>query len=99
VEEDNDGGQAPPERWEPTPPSPRAAVAAEEQVPGAGAGAPAAEWSTEEAAHVAEAPAHAAVVPTRAAEASRGVTVAALAVASALAEPSRKRKRGFTILR
>jgi hypothetical protein len=32
-EEESDGGQAPPERWEPAPPSPRAAEAAEEQAP------------------------------------------------------------------
>jgi hypothetical protein len=33
-EEESDGGRAPPERWEPSPPSPRAAEAAEETVPG-----------------------------------------------------------------
>jgi hypothetical protein len=41
-EEESDGGRAPPERWEPSPPSPRAAEAAEETAPGAGTGAPAA---------------------------------------------------------
>jgi hypothetical protein len=84
-EEESDEGQAPPERWEPAPPSPRAAEAVEEQVPGASAGAPTVGRSTEEAARIAE-------VPARAAEASEGATVAASAAASALAEPSRKRK-------
>jgi hypothetical protein len=91
-EEESDRGQAPPKRWEPAPPSPRAAEAAQEKVPGAGAGAPAAGRSTEKAARAAE-------VPARVAEASRGATVAASAMASAPAEPSRKRKRGFSTLR
>jgi hypothetical protein len=39
-EEESDGGQAPSKRWEPAPPSPRVAEAAEEQVPGAGAEVP-----------------------------------------------------------
>jgi hypothetical protein len=74
------------------PPSPRAAEAAEEQVPGAGAEAPAAERSTEEVAHAAE-------VPVRTAEASGSATVATSVVASAPVKPSRKRKRGFSTLR
>jgi hypothetical protein len=48
-EEGSDGGRAPPERWEPSPPSPRAAEAAEETVPGADAGAPAVRQLTREA--------------------------------------------------
>jgi hypothetical protein len=45
-------GDAPPlERWEASPPSPRAAEAAEETAPGAGAGAPAAGHPTREATH------------------------------------------------
>jgi hypothetical protein len=59
-EEESDGGRAPPERWEPSPPSPRAADAAEEMAPGAGVGAPAAGHPTREATHAAEAPARAA---------------------------------------
>jgi hypothetical protein len=53
-EEGSDGGQAPPERWEPSPPSPRAAEAVEETVPGAGAIAPAARPPTREATRAAE---------------------------------------------
>jgi hypothetical protein len=68
-------------------------------VPGAGAGAPAAERFTEEAVHAVEVPARAAEVTARAAEASGGATVAASVAASAPAEPSRKRKRGFSTLR
>jgi hypothetical protein len=64
-EEESDGGQAPPERWEPVPPSPRAAEAAEEQAPGEGAGAPAVGRPTEEAVHAAEVPARAAEAPAR----------------------------------
>jgi hypothetical protein len=45
-EEDSDGGRAPPERWEPSPPLPRAEEVAEEKAPGAGAGAPAARRPT-----------------------------------------------------
>jgi hypothetical protein len=87
-------------------PSLGAAEAAEEEAPGTGAEAPAAGRSTEEAACAAEAPARAvevpacaAEVPARVAEASRGAMVAASAMASAPAEPSRKRKRGFSTLR
>jgi hypothetical protein len=84
-EKESDGGQAPPERSEPAPPSPRATEAAEEQVPGSGAEAPTAGRSTEEA--------------ERAAGASGGATVAATAMALAPTEPSRKRKQGFSTLR
>jgi hypothetical protein len=66
--------------------------AAEEQAPGAGVEAPVTERSTEEAAHVAE-------VSARAAEASGSATAATSAAAKALAETSRKRKRGFSTLR
>jgi hypothetical protein len=52
--EESDGGRAPPERWEPSPPSPRAAEAAEETASGAGAGAPAAGHPTGEATRAAE---------------------------------------------
>jgi hypothetical protein len=55
-EEESDGGRAPPERWEPSPPSPRAAEAAEETTPG---GAPAAGHPTREATRATEAPARA----------------------------------------
>jgi hypothetical protein len=92
-EEESDGGQAPTERWEPAPPSSRAAEAAEEHAPGAGAEAPTAGRSTEEEARTAKVPVRVAEVPARAAEASRSATVATSAVASAPAEPSRKRKR------
>jgi hypothetical protein len=61
----------------------------EEQVP---ALAPAAERSTEELARATE-------VPARVVESFGGAMVAALAVASAPAEPSRKWKRGFSSLR
>jgi hypothetical protein len=54
-EEESDGGQAPSERWEPAPPSPRAVEAAEEQVPGAGAEMPTARRSKEGAARATEA--------------------------------------------
>jgi hypothetical protein len=53
-EEESDGGRAPPERWQPSPPSPRAAEVAEETVPGAGAGAPAARQIMREATRVVE---------------------------------------------
>jgi hypothetical protein len=53
-EEESDGGRAPPEMWEPSPPSPRAAEAAEETAPGAGAGALAAKHPTREATRAAE---------------------------------------------
>jgi hypothetical protein len=84
-EEESDGGRAPLERWEPLPPLPRAAEVAEETAPGAGAGAPAARRPTREA--------------TRAAKMAGGEAVAAPAVATAPAEPPRKRKRGFSTLR
>jgi hypothetical protein len=80
---------APPERWEPAPPSPRAA---EEQAPGAGAEAPAVGRSTEEAVRAAKVPAHAT-------EASGGATAATSAAVIAPVEPSRKRKQGFSTLR
>jgi hypothetical protein len=94
-------GSGSPERWEPSPPSPRAAEAAEEtapgigaeapgigaEAPGAGAGAPAARHPTREATR-------AAGVPARAAEMAGGE-----AAATAPAEPPRKRKRGFSTLR
>jgi hypothetical protein len=59
-EEESDGGQAPPERWQPAPPSPRAAESAEEQVPRAGAELPTTRLSTEGAVRATEAPARAA---------------------------------------
>jgi hypothetical protein len=75
-------GAGPPERWEPAPPSPRVAEEAEERVPGAGAGVPATRRSTEG--------------PVRAAEAFGSAAVVASAATVASAEPSRKRKRGFS---
>jgi hypothetical protein len=48
-EEESDGRRALPERWESAPPSPRAAEAAEETAPGAGAGASTARQPTREA--------------------------------------------------
>jgi hypothetical protein len=83
--EESDGGRAPLERWEPSPPSPRAAEAAEETAPEAGVGAPAVRQPTGEA--------------TRAAETTGGEAVATLAAATASAEPLRKRKQGFSTLR
>jgi hypothetical protein len=59
---------------------------------GAGAKAPAARQSTEEAARAAEA-------STPAAEASGSAVVVTPAAATASVEPSRKRKRGFSTLR
>jgi hypothetical protein len=53
---------------------------------------PAAEWSTEKAAHVAE-------VSARAAEVSGSATVATLVAASMPVELSKKRKRVFSTLR
>jgi hypothetical protein len=91
-EEESDGGRAPPERWQPSTPSPRAAEAAEETVPGAGTGAPSARQPTKEATRVVEAPA-------RAAETAGGAAAAALAAATTPTEPPRKRKRGFSTLR
>jgi hypothetical protein len=79
------GDGLPPERWEPSPPSPRAAEAAEET-------APAARQPTGEVTRAAEAPACAA-------ETTGGEVVATLAAATASAEPPRKRKRGFSTLR
>jgi hypothetical protein len=84
-EEESDGGQAPHERWEPSPPSPRAAGAAEETAHGTEAGAPAAGRPTGEA--------------TRAAEMAGGEAAATPAAATAPAEPPRKRKQGFSTLR
>jgi hypothetical protein len=87
-EEESDGARGPPERWEPSPPSRRAAEATEETAPGAGAGAPAAGRPTREATRAAEAPA-------RTAETAGGKAVATPAAATSPAEPLRKRKRGF----
>jgi hypothetical protein len=78
-------GSPPPERWEPSPPSPRAVEAVEETAHGAGAGETAARQPTRGA--------------TRATEMAGGEAVATPAVATALAEPPRKRKRGFYSLR
>jgi hypothetical protein len=86
------GGRAPPERWEPSLPSPRAAEAAEETAPGVGAGAPAARQPTREATR-------AAVAPARAAETTGGAAVATSATATTPAEPPRKMKQGFSTLR
>jgi hypothetical protein len=73
-------------------PSPRAAEATEETVPGAGAGAPAARRSTREAMRAVEA-------PTRAAEMDRGAATTTPVVATTSTEPPRKGKRGFSTLR
>jgi hypothetical protein len=81
-----------PPRGEPSPPSPRAADAAEETAPGEGTGAPAARQPTREATRTAEA-------PTRTAEIAGGEAVATPVAATASAEPPRKRKRGFSTLR
>jgi hypothetical protein len=67
--------------------------AVEERVPGAGARASNAGRFTEEVL------ARTTEWPARAAEASEGSMVAASAATSAPAEPSRKRKRGFSTLR
>jgi hypothetical protein len=85
-------GRAPPERWNPPPTSPRAAEAAEEQVPAAGAEMPATGRLVEKAARTAEAPAGAV-------GASVSAAVAVTGTAAAAPEPSRKRKRGFSSLR
>jgi hypothetical protein len=61
-------------------------------MPGAGAGAPAARKPMREATRAAEA-------PVRAAGMTGGEAVATPAVATAPAEPPRKRKRGFSTLR
>jgi hypothetical protein len=81
---ESDGGRAP-ERWNPSPPSPRAAEVVGEQAPMVGAEAPATGRSVEEAAH--------------AAGVSGSAAVAATSATAASAEPSRKRKRGFSSLR
>jgi hypothetical protein len=84
-------GGGPPERWVPAASSPRAVEAAEEQAPVAGADAPATGRSVGGVMRVAEAPA-------RAAEVSGSTVVAAAGAAAASAEPSRKRKCGFSTL-
>jgi hypothetical protein len=86
------GDGLPPRGGSLRPPSPRAAEAAEETAPGAGAGAPAARQPTGEPTRATEA-------PVRAAEMTGGEAVATLAAATASAEPPRKRKRGFSTLR
>jgi hypothetical protein len=91
-EEGSDGGRALPERWEPSPPLPRAAEEAEETVLRAGAGAPAARQATREVMRTT-------VVPVRTAEMTGGAAVATSAAATTSAEPPRKRKRGFSTLR
>jgi hypothetical protein len=53
-------GAGPTERWNPSPPSPRATEAVEERASTAGAGVPAAERSVEEAARAAGVPVSAA---------------------------------------
>jgi hypothetical protein len=77
-EEEGDGGRTLPEMWEPSPPSPRAAEAAEETAPRVGAGASAARQPTREA--------------TRAAGTTGGAAVAMPASVTMPAEPPRKRK-------
>jgi hypothetical protein len=67
-EEESDGGRTLPERWEPSPPSPRAAEAAEEIAPGAGVGAPTVRRPTREATRAAEMTGSAAVATPAAAE-------------------------------
>jgi hypothetical protein len=84
-------GAGPPERWNPSPPSPRVVEAAEKQALVAGAEAPAAGRSTEEMACTAEASA-------RTTEASGSTAVAMTGTTAAPTEPSRKRKRGFSTL-
>jgi hypothetical protein len=83
---------APPREVESPTPSPRAAKAADEQTPMAGAGAPAAGRSVEGAARAAE-------VTTSDAGGSGSAAAATTGATAALAEPSRKRKRGFSSLR
>jgi hypothetical protein len=83
---------APRERWNPPPPSLRDVEAAKEQALTVGAEAPTAERSVEEAARAAEVPASTAGASGSAAVATMGATIAP-------AEPSRKRKRGFSTLR
>jgi hypothetical protein len=85
-EEESDGGRALAERWNPSPPSPKAAEAVEEQAPAAGVEVPAAGRSMVKAARAAEAPVSAA-----------GALVSVVVVPP---EPSRKRKwGGFSSLR
>jgi hypothetical protein len=91
-EEGSDGGQAPPERWEPSPPSPRAVEAAEKTAPGAGVGALAARSPTRVATRAAE-------LPARAAEMAGGAAAATPVAVTTSAEPLRKRKWGFSALR
>jgi hypothetical protein len=91
-EEESDGGRALPERWEPAPPSPRAAEAAEETAPGAGAGALVARQPMREATRAAEARVHTM-------EVTRGAAVATSVAATTPVEPPRKRKWGFSTLR
>jgi hypothetical protein len=64
-EEESDGGRPPLERWNPPPLSPRAAEAAVELVPVAGAEAPTTGSSAEVPASAAEAPAGATVAPPK----------------------------------
>jgi hypothetical protein len=75
-EEESDGGRALPERWEPSPPSPRAAEVAKETAPGAGTGAPTARQPTREA--------------TRVARTTRGAAVVMPAAVATPAEPRRR---------
>jgi hypothetical protein len=91
-EEESDRGRAHPERCEPSPPSPKAAEAAEETMPGAGAEALTARQPTREATCAAE-------VPARAAEMAGGAAAATPVAATTSAEPPRKRKQGFSTLR
>jgi hypothetical protein len=91
-EEESDGGRAPPETWQPLPPSPRAAEAVEEAMPGVGAGAPVARQLTREVTRAAEAPACTT-------ETAGGAAAATMVAATTSAEPPRKRKRGFSTLR
>jgi hypothetical protein len=74
------------------PPSPRAAEAAEETAPGAGAGVPAARHPAREATRAVEAPA-------RDAEMAGGAAAATPVAATTSDEPPRKRKQGFSTLR
>jgi hypothetical protein len=85
-------GGGPPERWNPSLPSPRAVEAAKEQAPMVGVEAPTAGRSVEDAVCAAEAPVSAAGASGSAAAATTGATTASV-------EPSRKRKRGFSTLR
>jgi hypothetical protein len=73
-------GDGLPERWEPSPPSPRAVEEAEEKALGAGAGALAASQPTREVTSTA-------VAPARAADMTGG---AAVATSAAATMPSRR---------